>query len=293
MIGRTLEAQGASPSKSLLLLMTGGTIQSLWKPQSANNMNVMTQPFADENVNNDVNFVSGLRNNGGHGSMFQHFAHGFNSDSFDANMGNTIGENFPLRYLNLGVESAANNMTRDNKTGGFVPSIDSPASALSRLSANNNGGSSGGSGADPRQTYVDTHKQAIDALRVKLGQHEKEKLDSHLNAIEDLERKLTPTTGPTPPQQTCSSVQDPPASSGRNSFETTAFKQIEVALLALECNITASVSLAFGNDGHGYTVPTYNNVLHNSHHCCPGTALYENTGKYTNMLTVHCFKESY
>src|SRR4029450_5081971 len=59
---------------------------------------------------------------------------------------------------------------------------------------------------------------------------------------------------------------------------------IEMAVLALKCELTASVSLAFGNDSHLYNVPGYGEC-HRSHHCCGDDPVeYSKTVKYMSGL---------
>ena len=71
-----------------------------------------------------------------------------------------------------------------------------------------------------------------------------------------------------------------PSGAGR-SFDEKARLQIEMAVLALKCELTASVSLAFGNDSHNYQVPGYGEC-HRSHHCC-GESITEYTKTVTYM----------
>ena len=279
MVARATEAQ-AGPTKSLLLFAAGGALDELWRPSGSMQLGPMSEPY--ESVKSQMNFVAGgtmSPNAAGHGVMFAHFTgNSFNEDSFDVNIGRTIGANRPLRYLNLGVQCSATLLSRQGTSG--VPTIDSPASAFSLLQSNLGGGGGGGGGSDPRQLYVDRHKEALTVLRQKLGQHEKEKLDSHLASIEELESKIVDTGGGDTPStgSSCSSVSMPAGST--SSFDETAKLQIEIAMLALKCDITSSVSIAFGEDNHQFTIPTYNQVFHQSHHCCPGTADYTITAKY-------------
>lgn len=299
MIARATEAQ-SGPNKSLLLLCVGGALNEMWEPSAGMTLGSMSMPY--EPVKSEMNFVAkGSMTSGGHGLMFERFTAGsFSEDSFDVNMGKTIGANYPLRYLNLGVQTATSELTKEKSSSGQlrVPVIDDPRSAFSRLSNAVGGGAGGGGtggggtsgGVLPGRLYVDAHKEAIAALRTKLGQHEKEKLDSHLSAIEEFEQRIIMQEqegsggepAPAPEVQSCSSISMPAGSDA--DFDSTAKLQIEMAILALKCNLTASVSLAFGNDGHGFSIPGWDQVFHQSHHCCPGTEPYEITGRYMCSL---------
>jgi len=280
MMARASEGQ-SRPNKSLLLFKAGGALDELWRPGSGMKLGSMSEPY--ESVKSEMNFVAGgtmNQNAFGHGVMFAHFTgNSFSADSFDVNMGRTIGANAPLRYLNLGVQCKATLLSRQGNSG--VPTIDSPTSAFALLSGNVGGGGGGGGGggtSDPRKLYVDAHKDAITTLRQKLGQHEKEKLDSHLASISELEAKLSTGTGNPNPGASCSSVTMPSGQSG--NFDQIAKLQTEIAILALKCGITNSVSIAFGEDNHQFNIPVYAQVVHQSHHCCPGVADYTITAKY-------------
>jgi hypothetical protein len=75
-----------------------------------------------------------------------------------------------------------------------------------------------------------------------------------------------------------------PGSGAGRSFDETAKLQIEMAVLALKCELTASVSLAFGNDSHNFQVPGYGEC-HGSHHCCGASvAEYTKTVSYMSGL---------
>jgi len=282
MVARASEGQ-SRPSKSLLLFAAGGALDELWRPSGSMALGPMSEPY--EPVKSKMNFVAGgtmSPNAAGHGVMFAHFTgNSFSEDSFDVNIGRTVGANRSLPYLNLGVQCGATLLSRQGNTG--IPTIDSPSTAFSLLTSNlgGGGGGGGGGGTDPRQLYVDRHKEALQVLRQKLGQHEKEKLDSHLASIEDLEKKLGSggnNGGDNSGGGSCSSISMPSGST--SDFDATAKLQIEIAILALKCDITSSVSIAFGEDNHQFNIPTYNQVFHQSHHCCPGTADYTITAKY-------------
>lgn len=303
MIGRAVEAQ-SGPNKSILLLAPGGGLDEYWTPRGGMQLGPMSSPYED--VKNEMTFVSGgsMAGGGGHGAMFRHFGGGFapwsqGAASFDVIMGKTIGENRPIRYLNLGAESnSQDQLTHD---GGGVPTINSPTTAFSLLQGNlggdgGGGGGGGGGGSNPRRLYVDAHKDAIAALKQRLGQHEREKLDSHLTSIEELEGRLADSGGTPPPSNgggggACSSVSMP-SETGGTSFEETAHLQIEIAMLALKCNITNSVSIAFGDDQHEFYIPTYADVVHDSHHCCPGADPYITTVNHMSGLCARTIRRA-
>lgn len=291
LIGRAAEAQGVKPRKSFFILHTGGALDELWRPSSDLRLGPQSAPY--EAVKNDINFVVGADvTEAAHGAMFHRFNDGsFRNDSIDVNLGRTIGANYPLKFLNLGAETDEMNLSRQKFTP--IPTIDDPRSAFSRMmgaASAPGGGASGAAGAgsaqNPRVTILDLHKGAMEALQRKLGQHEKVKLDNHLTAIREFEARLNSATMPAPPNAG-PAVEPPPEvcphfempSGESNSFDATCKLQLEIALLALKCNITASASLAFGSDAHTFSIPGYGE-MHKSHHCCA-----DSEGEYTKTVS--------
>ena len=291
LLGRVAEAQQSKPRKSFFILHTGGALDKLWRPNGNLRLGPQSAPY--EPVKNDINFVVGASvSAAGHGIMHHRFNDGsFRADSIDVNLGRTISSNYPLKYLNLGAETGAMNLSRQEFTS--IPTIDEPRSAFSRMmgaaSAPAGAPTAGGAVAEnPRVTILDLHKNAMDALQRKLGQHEKVKLDNHLTAIREFEDRLAPAmpgegagnapgANLEPLPEVCPNFEMPKGSSG--NFDATCKLQLEIALLALKCNITASASLAFGSDQHTFSIPGYGE-LHRSHHCCA-----DSEGEYTKTVS--------
>ncbi|HEY7772794.1 MAG TPA: DUF1552 domain-containing protein [Marinagarivorans sp.] len=278
MINRLAEAQ-TGPKKSFALYVAGGVIPALYTPSSVSAMKPMSQGYLTEGVANDINFLVGAATtNPGHGAMpFRFGGSYYGQASFDVMMARTIGANHPLDVLNLGVSQldTQSSPTRSDD-GSTINTINDPQSAMRRITSalgSGGGGNTGGGGSggtNPRQLFVDLHRDAIKTLNSKvLGQHEKEKLEQHLTSIETLESKLAPadTGGGAPVQnsvQTCPSVAMPAGNDG--DFTSHTELQLEIAALALSCNVTASVSLCLGDDTSGFDIPGFNDKLHTSHH---------------------------
>lgn len=290
MLARAAEAADG-PDKSLTIYLAGGAVGELWTPTGGLTMGPMSQPYEDQGVKNDMNFLSGATlTAAGHGQMWHRFAGSYGGPSFDVVMGNTISANHPLPFLNVGVEVNGESPTRADNRG--IPTILDPRTAFARLtSALGEGGGGGGGGGgsattDPKRLYVDLHKDAINNLFTKLGQHEREKLQSHLSAIEEIEKTLASDqpidTPDSTPVQACESVTMP--SSSGSGFDATAKLHIDIVMLALSCNITASASITFGNDDNTFYVPVYDAPLHDSHHCGCDRGPYITTASYMSGL---------
>ncbi len=271
MIGRMAEAQ-TGPAKSFALYVAGGVIPDLYTPSSNTSFKPMSQGYATEGVGGDINFLVGAATtNPGHGGMTHRFGGTYyGRGSFDLMMAKTIGANYPLDVLNLGVymmDVQASPTIGD--VGDKINTINDPQSAMRRITSSLGNGGGGGGGTNSRQLFVDLHREAIRELNNKvLAQHEKEKLDQHLTSIEELEKKLAPSSGggasaPTS-VQSCSSATMP--AGNMDNFTSYTELQVAIGALALSCNVTASVSLCLGDDGSGFNIPGYPDKVHTSHH---------------------------
>jgi hypothetical protein len=193
----------------------------------------------------------------GHGIMFHRFDNGsFSKDSFDVNMGRTIGANYPVKYLNVGTTEESQ-LSREGSAS--RPTITSPQTALDILFS---GGTTTTSGTAPRKSIVDLHYPAVNSLKTKLGQHEKEKLDSHFTAIQEIEAAIG-SGGGGGGGGSCPK----PSNTAVTGFDSLAKLQTDIAVLALNCNLTASVSVAFGSDAHNHIFDALGGrSSHQSHH---------------------------
>ncbi len=194
----------------------------------------------------------------GHGIMFHRFDNAsFSKDSFDVNMGRTIGANFPVKYLNVGTTEESQ-LSREGTAS--RPTITSPQAALDILFS---GGTTTTTGVAPRKSIVDLHYPAISSLRTKLGQHEKDKLDSHFTAIQEIETAIGSGSSGGGSSGSCPK----PSSTTVTGFDSLAKLQTDIAVLALNCNLTASVSIAFGSDAHNHIFDALGGrSSHSSHH---------------------------
>jgi hypothetical protein len=257
LLARTAEAQTGTPSKHCLVFSGGGCHPERWFPSGG------TFPVQSAPLQSHYSRIAMMRNaslsGAGHGIMFHRFNNGsWGEDSFDVNLGRTIGVNYPVSYLNVGT-TAESALSREGNTG--RPVITSPQAALDVLFSGGGGGGGGDGGVAPRQSVVDLHFAAINGLQTKLGQHEKEKLDSHFTAIREIETAID-SGGGNPPGGSCPQ----PPNTSVTGFDATAKLHTDIIALALSCNLTASVSIAFGTDGHNHFLDALGRESHQSHH---------------------------
>jgi hypothetical protein len=274
MLARTAEAQTGTPTKSCLVFSGGGCQPARWYPVNG------TFPEQSAPLQPHYSKIAVMKNasltGAGHGVMFHRFDNAsWGKDSFDVNMGRTIGANYPVKYLNLGTTQVSS-LSREGSRE--IPALTSPQAVLDILFS---GGTNTGTGTAPRKSIVDLHYPAVSSLRTKLGQHEKEKLDSHFTAIQEIEAAIgSGSSGGS------SGSCPKPASTAATGFDALAKLQTDLIVLALNCNLTASVSIAFGDDGHNYIFDKLGGrSSHQSHHF--NQAQYTEDIAYMQSLTTN------
>lgn len=257
MLARVAEAQGGVPNKSCLIFSGGGCHPQYWFP-TGNNFPVQSAPLQSHYSKMVMLKNATLAPGAGHGGMFAKFDNAsWGRDSFEVNMGRTIGANYPVKYLNV-ANVPISNLTREGPRE--IPSISSPQTVLDILFS---GGSSPTTGVSPRKSAVDLHYAAVNSMKNKLGQHEKIKLENHFNAIQEIEAAIGTGGSGGGSSGTCPK----PAGTAASGFDALAKVHSDLIVLALNCNLTASVSIAFGDDTHNHIFDKLGGRMsHQSHH---------------------------
>lgn len=285
MFSRWAEAQ-TGPNKSVIIYVPDGALPEHWYPNSnLTSFGPMSQPYSS--VASDCNFLVNMgHHRGGHGVMPTIINNSWGDDSFDVNMGRILSQGMPFAYVNLGVHSNGNGvLTKDNGTE--VPFEDNPFNAFSRLFGNlQSGGSS-----DPTLNVIDAHLEALNALKSKLGTYEQQRLDSHLTAIEETQQRLIDLGGG---GLSCNQATQPTQFPIEfSTFQQQANLQADIIALALECNLTASCTLALGNDGAEFSMPylsfkdTYHQSIHGGNGGDPTYPNYRETRAHLSSLSAY------
>ena len=251
-----------TPNKSVAIYIPGGGIHDMWAPTGAgSNMAMQPMSASYDAVKTDCNFLLNMNHtNAGHGQMPRILSNSWSGsgvDSFDVHMGKQLGPDLPFTYVNLGVHSNGKGyLTRDGNTR--IPFEDNPFTAFKLLFGTNTGGSE-------KTPILDAHANAVNAIKNQLAGYEVERLNEHLDAISDTQRRLDDLVG----SSSCSAA--PNANEFNLSFDTfsqQARLQADIAVAALKCNITRSVSIAFGNHQCEFRIPelNYTGSYHQSIH---------------------------
>lgn len=160
-------------------------------------MNAMTQAFAP--IQEHMTFLQGLDmklGGGSHQGGAQKVLTGNGDNSIDIILGkaDNIGGLTPIRNINLGCMANFQAGTTDHVhylNGVSIKPEDDPVAAFNRVYGLSSGGVSNPDGYDPREQIISQSFLELDALlKSGLGSDERIKLETHLDALNDLQKKL-------------------------------------------------------------------------------------------------------
>ena len=290
LFARHADAQSTGPNKTVAVYVPGGGIHNQWAPTgSGESMQMKGMSMGYTEVKTDCNFLLNMSHeNAGHGRMPRILSNrwgGSNVDTFDVYMGKQLGPDMPFTFVNLGVHSNGQGyLTRVGNTQ--IPFEDNPFNAFNLLFGDNTGGS-------PKTPILDTHAQAATAIKSKLAGYEVDRLDEHLQAISDTQRRLDDLAGGV----SCSAVPDDTGFAlNYDTFSQQARLQADIIVAALKCNITRSASLAFGNHQGQFRIPelgyqgNYHQSIHGGSGGRPNYPFYEEMRNHLGSLTAYLIR---
>ena len=290
LFARHADAQGSLPNKAVAVYVPGGGIHDFWAPSGSGAemlMGSMSEGYST--VKTQCNFLLNMSHeNAGHGRMPRILSNrwgGSGVDSYDVYMGKQLGPDMPFTYVNLGVHSNGQGyLTRDGNTQ--IPFEDNPFNAFKLLFGDNSGGSS-------KTPILDAHAEAANAIKTKLAGYEVERMESHLDAISDTQRRLDDLAGGV----SCSATPDDTEFPlGYDTFSQQARLQADIIVAALKCNITRSASLAFGNHQGQFRIPelgyqgNYHQSIHGGSGGRPNYPYYVEMRNHLGSLTAYLIK---
>lgn len=286
---RNAEAQSTGlPNKSVAIYVPGGGIHDFWAPSgSGSNMQMGAMSSGYEPVKTQCNFLLNMSHaNAGHGQQPLILNDRWGGrDSYDVEIGKQLGPLLPFTYLNLGVHSNGNGyITRDGSD--HIPFQDNPFNVFNLLFGSNTGGS-----GNAKSAIIDAHAEAANAIKNKLAGYEVERMDAHLDAISDTQRRLDSLAGggmscPAAPNSTEFPLT-------HETFSQQARLQADMAVAALKCNLTSSVSLAFGNHQSQFRIPElnfqglYHQSIHGGSNGLPNYPYYTEMRNHLGSLTAY------
>jgi hypothetical protein len=290
---RAATGLGGFPKRFVAVYTPNGVVPSKWTPTGTGTsftLSPILLPLADHKANLlvlsgldlDVTYVGpgdahqkGMGGSltgrpllegsfGGGGGTSAGFASGI---SVDQRMAQAIGQDtrFPSLELGVQVRAKATPLTRISYQGAGepLPPESDPFTMFTRLFGN---------GADPvtlarlkaeRQTVLQGVKASYDRIGQVVGADDRAKLEQHLEAVREIERRLTSGTDPGP---ACSTpdLGAPFDVAAAEAYPQAGARQMDLLAMALACDLTRVATLQWSSSGSAQRFPWLD--VNDSHH---------------------------
>ncbi len=281
-----------APKRVIFVYTAGGAIPEAWMPTGTETN--FTLPVASaplESVKQHCVFLNGVNMSyPGHGLVSKALGTHDRTMTLDLVLAKTLGQVTPFSLLQLGVIS--NGFGSISRNNWNEPAFeDSPFNAFDRLFG---AGASVTEDIDTRRkrSVLDCNLEALNQMRSNLGSFEKARLDQHAEAIQRIEARLDAAAqAATGGGGACTTpVFNSGGFSGATNtdinFDSVADLQVDVATLALKCDLTRVVSLMFGNHQCDFTVPDagVDTNYHSSIHGRPAADYNQYRAYFTQKL---------
>jgi len=260
--GAQRKAYAASPKRVMFVYVPDGCIPEKWHATGSERgftLPDMTAPLTP--IKDHLVFLSGLTMYSGgatHEGGIAKVLTGVSDVSLDVFLGQQLGKDTPHRSLQLGVGSTFQNGSGSMSfigAGQPVNPDDDPLNAFSRVFGNVGGGAEQDLAARQKKSVLDAALSDLNALRTRLGNTEKGKLDTHLESLREVERRITGNAVAACDIANFNSVgfvnsgQDyyPKTYHREDKFQTVSRLQMDLAVLSLSCGATRVASLMFSH----------------------------------------------
>jgi hypothetical protein len=254
---------GTAPKRAIFFFIPDGCIPSLFHPKGSEfsfELSPMTKAL--EPVKEDCVFISGLTMYEGgatHEGGVAKVMTGNNTLSLDVFLAQEIGQSTKFSSIYLGVHGNF----EGNTVFSYLPGNkartpeDNPIAAFKSIF----GAPGGAGGMNTRGSVLDVAQSDLNALQGRLGDTEKAKLDLHLSALREVEQRLTLAAMPAAMGGMCDtggfnregfSVPEgfngyPPIFDLEENFQLVGKLQMDLAVLALSCDVTRVVSIQWSH----------------------------------------------
>lgn len=255
---RFASAQDAANKRVLFLSFPGGAPAGTWMPSSINSMNASSTGYAS--VASYCNFYSVDVPGGGHGGT--HASLGGGANTMDVQLANVLGTSTPYSAINLGVEVGTSNDLIGRRNGQVVRPEDSPQAAFSQYFSAPPPGGAAQALYEKQKTALDANKNALNALKTALGQEERERLDTHLAAIERIDRRLEDASQFVPAEG-CANPTLPSENAAGEGIKKQLMLQTDIAVAALRCGLTNVATIQLDDSQCDWR---YNGTFSEGHH---------------------------
>ena len=236
MVNRFAQAAEGTPKRFITFSYPAGAPQGSWQPASLGSMNQCTQPLLDVAQYCQFKLVNVI--GGGHGAAHAAMNMG-SSNSFDVQLSRLISADTPYSALNLGVRCKTD---RDliGRLGGqpIVPESD-PQRAYNKYFASPLPAGAAEEKYAKQKSILDSNKQALDALMNKLGSEEKARLETHLEALERIDKRLSDALVTEPlPGCTSPTMASEGATDNAGGCKSEIMLMSDIAITAMRCGLS-------------------------------------------------------
>jgi len=259
-------AQSSAPRRVIFVYTPDGCNYDYWHAQGTGTtftLPEMTAPL--ESVRQHCIFLSGVSMLGPGGTHEGGVAklltgtggQGTPGVSLDYYLGQQFKSQSSTPHLNLNIVPiyTDKHITYDSNGVGVVPEMNPLAAFDSLFGAGASGGTTNTQDAR-RRSVLDHARTEIEALRTQLGADEKDKLDTHLESLAELEQKLVGSVSggcgswnfnPTGFKVTRTALWQNPEFMDATKMGTIADLHTDVAVHALSCGLTRVATLKWNN----------------------------------------------
>lgn len=211
------------------------------------------------------------------------------SDTLDQQVASVLGANAPYTSYTFGVQTDAQNYV-GRRGGSSVPAENSPAAAYEQLFGGAPPVQDTGAFLARKQSVLDVNRTALASLRGRLGAFERETLEKHATAIQEVEARLVASVS-TEPAEGCESPAwnangyptQGPVDGDVGVFAHQAELQSDVIVAAMACGLLNVATLQLG--WHQAVWYGHDTAFRGDHHgsCHAGTA--QENAEMTNYLS--------
>jgi hypothetical protein len=289
MVNRFAEAQGGVIQRFIALSYPAGAPQGTWMPSSLTTMNQCTEPYLAVAQYCNFHLVNVI--GGGHGAAHAAMNVGSN-DSFDVQLSRLISADSPYSAINLGVRTGTSGDLIGRLGGQSIRPESNPTAAYNQYF---NAAPPGGAAQalyERQASVLDANKAALDELMKKLGTEEKARLETHLAALERIDKRLSdasqfvPLEGCVSPQLASQNATDN-AGGAQSEIQLMA----DIAITAMRCGLSnvATIQLDDSQSNWRYEGPTFGEGHHQTCHGRSTGDLITIT-KYINTAAAYVIK---
>lgn len=292
LLGRHAEAQGQATRRVVFVYVPDGTpdgASASFLPSNDLTLQRCSTPL--ESVKNECIFFrdTEIVGGGGHGltqRVLGAFAPGVRG-TIDLALEGVVGATSPVASLRLGVRTRGLDPISARGYSGVTDFQDNPRSAFDRLFGGTIDASPLGERREKR--ILEVNQLALESIRDRLGQYERERLEQHQDGIAKLYSDIENAASGSAPAGCTNPTFNPSGLSealNDDAFTEQFALQTENLVLALSCNLTRIATLQLGTHQADFSVNDLSGDYHGSIHS-GDRAWYERYRTYFTERVTH------